>query len=380
MLKKYYIFIIINFYWFFINKKILNKIGRYQLRNKLEKIISKSKINTCNNYQKDISMLNFKINNFYEQDFYRNNIINNSINFSYSSNNKEENDRKNKIIDYNIENEIDYNKERDYIMKLIFEQLTFNEIKLINQDTEFYIRDPFIRRYLIFFNERNDLYKTLRYEENLGIKETENDKLKRLIKKTKKIIIDNHNNEIKSKSLNNLFIKHEINKEIKKEIKVKKIIKEKVDSERIKNKLILKNIFFNTKNEIKNKVIPITNYNKQYLILEKSRNRNLEKLLGNYSEKNCTLNNTNKSSISINKSLSSNSKINIYNNKSKTFKTVSSKKYLKKDYKNIKIKLLKNKCNNNDINDSMIKNYCFEIKSNFSQTKNKEKSLPFISN
>ncbi len=363
-----------------MNKKILNKIGRYQLRNKLEKIISKSKINTCNNYQKDISMLNFKINNFYEQDFYRNNIINNSINFSYFSNNKEESDRKNKIIDYNIENEIDYNKERDYIMQLIFEQLTFNEIKLINQDPEFYIRDPFIRGYLIFFNERNDLYKTLRYEENLGIKETENDKLKRLIKKTKKIIIDNHNNEIKSKSLNNLFIKHEINKEIKKEIKVKKIIKEKVDSERIKNKLILKNIFFNTKNEIKNKVIPITNYNKQYLILEKSRNRNLEKLLGNYSEKKCTLNNTNKSSISINKSLSSNSKINIYNNKSKTFKTVSSKKYLKKDYKNIKIKLLKNKCNNNDINDSMIKNYCFEIKSNFSQTKNKEKSLPFISN
>ena len=363
-----------------MNKKFLNKICRYQLRNKLEKIFSKSKIHYCNNHQKDISMQNYKINNFYEQDYYRNYIINNAINFSYSSNNKEENERKIKIIDYNIENEIDYNKERDYIMKLIFEELTFNEIQLINRDPEFYIRDPFIRGVLIFFNERNSLYKTLRYEENLGIKETENDKLKRLIKKTKKIIINNNNSEIKSKSLYNLFTKHEINKEINKMIKIKKISKEKIDSERIQNKLILNHIFYNVKNEIKNKLTPITNYNTQYKLLEKSKNKNIEKLLGNYSEKRYALKNKNNSSISINKSLQSYSKFNI-DKKSQIFKTLPSKKYLRRDNTNFKLKLLKNTFNNkNDINNSMIKKYCFEIKSNLSQSKNKEENFPFISN
>ena len=55
----------------------------------------------------------------------------------FPKNNNDQNDRKNKKIDYNLENEINYNKERDYIMKLIFEELTFNEIKFISKDINF---------------------------------------------------------------------------------------------------------------------------------------------------------------------------------------------------------------------------------------------------
>ena len=65
------------------------------------------------------------------------------------------------------------------------------------------------------------------------------------------MITHNNKNKIKSKNYRNLFEKQEINKAINKEIKLRKINKEKIGSERIQNKIILKNILLNSKNEIK---------------------------------------------------------------------------------------------------------------------------------
>ena len=339
--------------------RLYNKLQKFQLRNKLEKIFLKSNINTCAVYQGNIHISNYKMNNYYHGKFYRQQLINNSLNFSYSMNNKEEENKKEKIQLYNFENEIDYLKERDYIINLILKELSFEEIKIINDDPDFYIRNKFIRKILDLFNN-NYLYKTLNNEENFGKDETEDKKLIRRIKEKKKEMKNNN-----SKKNITDYNTEGIDKEIKEEIKILKIKKFQLQNQKKEKLIILKKIFSNTKDDIQKKLKFNFNLN-NYLKLEKIKNEQIEKLKNNNSQKNYSFNN-----------------INSYNefsekNNRKIFKSISSHKLIKrKSTLNINSNQMV-KENLEKENQKMIKYYINEIKANLIK-KEKKIYFPIIS-
>ena len=339
--------------------RLYNKLQKFQLRNKLEKIFLKSNINTCAVYQGNIHISNYKMNNYYHEKFYRQQLINNSLNFSYSMNNKEEENKKEKIQLYNFENEIDYLKERDYIINLILKELSFEEIKIINDDPDFYIRNKFIRKILDLFNN-NYLYKTLNNEENFGKDETEDKKLIRRIKEKKKEMKNNN-----SKKNITDYNTEGIDKEIKEEIKILKIKKFQLQNQKKEKLIILKKIFSNTKDDIQKKLKFNFNLN-NYLKLEKIKNEQIEKLKNNNSQKNYSFNN-----------------INSYNefsekNNRKIFKSISSHKLIKrKSTLNINSNQMV-KENLEKENQKMIKYYINEIKANLIK-KEKKIYFPIIS-
>ena len=339
--------------------RLYNKLQKFQLRNKLEKIFLKSNINTCAVYQGNIHISNYKMNNYYHGKFYRQQLINNSLNFSYSMNNKEEENKKEKIQLYNFENEIDYLKERDYIINLILKELSFEEIKIINDDPDFYIRNKFIRKILDLFNN-NYLYKTLNNEENFGKDETEDKKLIRRIKEKKKEMKNNN-----SKKNITDYNTEGIDKEIKEEIKILKIKKFQLQNQKKEKLIILKKIFSNTKDDIQKKLKFNFNLN-NYLKLEKIKNEQIEKLKNNDSQKNYSFNN-----------------INSYNefsekNNRKIFKSISSHKLIKrKSTLNINSNQMV-KENLEKENQKMIKYYINEIKANLIK-KEKKIYFPIIS-
>jgi hypothetical protein len=339
--------------------RLYNKLQKFQLRNKLEKIFLKSNINTCAVYQGNIHISNYKMNNYYHGKFYRQQLINNSLNFSYSMNNKEEENKKEKIQLYNFENEIDYLKERDYIINLILKELSFEEIKIINDDPDFYIRNKFIRKILDLFNN-NYLYKTLNNEENFGKDETEDKKLIRRIKEKKKEMKNNN-----SKKNITDYNTEGIDKEIKEEIKIMKIKKFQLQNQKKEKLIILKKIFSNTKDDIQKKLKFNFNLN-NYLKLEKIKNEQIEKLKNNDSQKNYSFNN-----------------INSYNefsekNNRKIFKSISSHKLIKrKSTLNINTNQMV-KENLEKKNQKMIKYYINEIKANLIK-KEKKIYFPIIS-
>ena len=339
--------------------RLYNKLQKFQLRNKLEKIFLKSNINTCAVYQGNIHISNYKMNNYHHGRFYRQQLINNSLNFSYSMNNKEEENKKEKIQLYNFENEIDYLKERDYIINLILKELSFEEIKIINDDPDFYIRNKFIRKILDLFNN-NYLYKTLNNEENFGKDETEDKKLIRRIKEKKKEMKNNN-----SKKNITDYNTEGIDKEIKEEIKILKIKKFQLQNQKKEKLIILKKIFSNTKDDIQKKLKFNFNLN-NYLKLEKIKNEQIEKLKNNNSQKNYSFNN-----------------INSYNefsekNNRKIFKSISSHKLIKrKSTLNINSNQMV-KENLEKENQKMIKYYINEIKANLIK-KEKKIYFPIIS-
>ena len=205
--------------------RLYNKLQKFQLRNKLEKIFLKSNKKTCTVYQGNIHISNYKMNNHYHGKFYRQQLINNSLNFSCSMNNKEEENKKEKIQLFNFENEIDYLKERDYIINLILKEFSFEEIKIINDDPDFYIRNKFIRKILDLLNN-NYLIKTLNNEENFEKEEIDDKKLNRRIKEKKKEMKNNN-----SKKNITDYNTEGIDKEIKEEIKIIKIKKFKLQNQ-----------------------------------------------------------------------------------------------------------------------------------------------------
>ena len=339
--------------------RLYNKLQKFQLRNKLEKIFLKSNINTCTVYQGNIHISNYKMNNHYHGKFYRQQLINNSLNFSCSMNNKEEENKKEKIQLYNFENEIDYLKERDYIINLILKEFSFEEIKIINDDPDFYIRNKFIRKILDLFNN-NYLYKTLNNEENFGKEETDDKKLIRRIKEKKKEMKNNN-----SKKNITDYNTEGIDKEIKEEIKIMKIKKFKLQNQKKEKSIILNKIFSNTKDDIQKKLKYNFNLN-NYLKLEKIKNEQIEKLKNNNSQKNYSFNN-----------------INSYNelsekNNRKIFKTISSHKLIKrKSTLNINSNQMV-KENLEKENQKIIKYYINEIKANLIK-KEKKIYFPIIS-
>ena len=310
-------------------------------------------------YQGNIHISNYKMNNHYHGKFYRQQLINNSLNFSCSMNNKEEENKKEKIQLYNFENEIDYLKERDYIINLILKELSFEEIKIINDDPDFYIRNKFIRKILDLFNN-NYLYKTLNNEENFGKDETEDKKLIRRIKEKKKEMKNNN-----SKKNITDYNTEGIDKEIKEEIKIMKIKKFQLQNQKKEKLIILKKIFSNTKDDIQKKLKFNFNLN-NYLKLEKIKNEQIEKLKNNNSQKNYSFNN-----------------INSYNefsekNNRKIFKSISSHKLIKrKSTLNINSNQMV-KENLEKENQKIIKYYINEIKANLIK-KEKKIYFPIIS-
>ena len=49
--------------------KKFDKIQKYQLRNKIEKILSRTNLQPCIPYQNNLNLLNNKINHYYEADY-----------------------------------------------------------------------------------------------------------------------------------------------------------------------------------------------------------------------------------------------------------------------------------------------------------------------
>ena len=175
--------------------KISEKLRRYRLKNKLEKILSKANIRPCKDYQNNIINMNFKIKNYYEGKSYINKQINDSLRFSYSMHHQDEEEKENKFLDFNLNNEVDFLKERDYLFKLIITQLTFEEIKMIFHNPEFYISNDSLRELLDFFQKSSKLYEILTNEEKEGI-ESEDEKLKKILKIKKNEIIQRHRRNI----------------------------------------------------------------------------------------------------------------------------------------------------------------------------------------
>ena len=259
-----------------MKEKITEKLKRYKLKNKLERIISNANLKPCIEYQNNIANSNLKMNDYYDSIFYKNKKVNDSLKFSYSMNNKSEEEKKNKIINYNLNNDIDSIKETDYAIQSIFKELSFNEIKKIFRDPEFYITESSIRKRLDFFHKDLKLYEILMKEEKEGI-ESENKKLKKLINlKKHQIIIRQIKNKIKlqyEKKLKEQKSEKEINEKIKQEKKLKETIRHRnEDRENFINDLISKsrsNFFCSlnspnkTKNDSSSKIRIITSLQKK---------------------------------------------------------------------------------------------------------------------
>jgi hypothetical protein len=77
-----------------MKEKISEKLERYKLKNKLERIISNVNLKPCIEYQNNIANLNLKMNSYYDSLFYKNKKVNDSLKFSYSMNNKSEEEKK----------------------------------------------------------------------------------------------------------------------------------------------------------------------------------------------------------------------------------------------------------------------------------------------
>ena len=77
---------------------------------------------------------------------------------------QDEEEKENKFLDFNLNNEVDFLKERDYLFKLIITQLTFEEIKMIFHNPEFYISNDSLRELLDFFQKSSKLYEILTNE------------------------------------------------------------------------------------------------------------------------------------------------------------------------------------------------------------------------
>ena len=210
-----------------------NKLKRYQLRNKLDNILRKANLKPCKNLQSHLLNLSSKMTNFYEGEIYQSKILNDSLIFKYSNHKDEEEIKRKKINEFYNKYKIDYLKEKDYVMKILLKELTIDEIKFISRDADFYIKDENLRELLGLFDEKNQLYQTLAFEEKIGKVENEDDRIKRLIK-NKKIDLINRNNSENTKNFKYKFLKSENDIFIK--------LKEKIKNQK---KIVQKNKFLN---------------------------------------------------------------------------------------------------------------------------------------
>jgi len=353
-----------------------NKLDEFHLRNKIENIILKTNIKPCIYYQVNLNISKNKLNNFYYKgNFYRNKLVNNALHFSYSMNNKEEEEKKNKIIDYNNENLIDLSKEKDYIIRLLFQELTFDEIKKIINNPEFYIRNNYVRHILDFFHQKYKLYEILNFEENNIKNESEDHKINRLIRNQKNEIINRANNE--EKDLEEINLKKGLIKNVKEEIKRRKLNQQKMNSQIEQNNIILKNILLKTTKDVYRKINLSSHDFKNHLFMEKLRNKNIENLTA--------LNNkidNNSNEIIINPFPINESKNEVKNheiNKSKIFPTMPNPRHSKRNYtKNVRLKQLKKNMLEKETQ-NFINRYVSEIKECFNN-KDKNNYLPLITN
>ena len=251
----------------YLKKK--NKLEEFHLRNKIENIILKTNIKPCAIYQDNLFIAKMKMNQYlYKGDFYRNKLVNNALQFSYSMNNKEEEQKKNKIIDYNNENLIDLSKEKDFIIRLLFQELTFKEIKKVINNPEFYIRNDYIRHLLDFFHQKYKLYEILNFEENNIKNESEDHKINRLIRSQKNEIIHRANNE--EKDLEEIKLKKGLAQNVKEEIKRRKLNQQKINSQIEQNNIILKNILLDSKKDVQRKINLSSNDYKNHIYILKN--------------------------------------------------------------------------------------------------------------
>ena len=343
-----------------MKEKITEKLKRYKLKNKLERIISNANLKPCLEYQNNIANLNLKMNDYYDSIYYKNKKVNDSLKFSYSMNNKTEEERRKTIINYNLNNDIDKIKETDYAIQLIFKELSFKEIKKIFSDPEFYITESSIREKLDFFHKDLKLYEILMKEEKEGI-ETENKKLKKLINlKKNQIIIRQIKNKIKTQyetKLKEQKSKKEINEKIKQEKKLNENIRHRNQNrENFINDLISKsrsNLFYslNSPNKIKN------DSTSKIKIITSLRKKNIKKInLNTHFIKPLSLNRKNQNQQSQIFPLLTLDKLKIDNMKSTQIKQY----LLEKDSQNFLNKYLRN------------------IKNIFIENNKKENSLPNI--
>ena len=177
-----------------VNKNI-NKLKKYQLRNKLENILRRTNLQPCKNLQTHLQNLTSKIDNFYEGKNYQTKMINNSLHFLYSNHKDEEEYKRRKIKEFDNELHVDFSKEKNYAIKLLLNELSLNEIKIISRDIEFYIKDESLRELIGFFNEKSQLFQTLIFEEKIKKVENEDDRIKRLVRNKKNDLINRNNSE-----------------------------------------------------------------------------------------------------------------------------------------------------------------------------------------
>ncbi len=188
--------------------KKIDKLKKYQLRNKLKQLFRKANLEPCKILQTHLSNLNLKINNFFEGEVYQSKLLNNSLRFLYSNHNDQEEIKRKKITNFNKENQIDFSIEKDYLIKLILDNLSNEEIKTISEDIDFFITDNNLKESLGLFSDQHKLYQTLIFEEKTGKVENEDDRIKRILKNRKNYLV-NKNNKENIKNFNFDFSKKE---------------------------------------------------------------------------------------------------------------------------------------------------------------------------
>ncbi len=358
----------------YLKKK--NKLEEFHLRNKIENIILKTNIKPCAIYQDNLFIAKMKMNQYlYKGDFYRNKLVNNALQFSYSMNNKEEEQKKNKIIDYNNENLIDLSKEKDFIIRLLFQELTFKEIKKVINNPEFYIRNDYIRHLLDFFHQKYKLYEILNFEENNIKNESEDHKINRLIRSQKNEIIHRANNE--EKDLEEIKLKKGLAQNVKEEIKRRKLNQQKINSQIEQNNIILKNILLDSKKDVQRKINLSSNDYKNHIYMEKLKNKSIENLTA--------LNNkidSNPNDLIVYPFPLNESKVEVknnVNNKSKIFPTMPNPRHVRRNStKNVRLKQLKKNMLEKETQ-NFINRYVTEIKESFIN-RDKNNYLPLITN
>lgn len=167
------------------------RTSRFILRNKIEKIIYDSNVLPCKRHQMHIKSLSNRIDQYYHSNEYYDRLITKSLRFDTCIPRNKKVVIKKKIVN---KDEVDYEKERDFIIEEIIKNISLDELLVICSDLDFFIRDKFVRDLLELTDEDNSqLYQILNNEERDKRIYDEKEKISMLLQKKKNEIIKKRN-------------------------------------------------------------------------------------------------------------------------------------------------------------------------------------------
>ena len=168
-----------------------SRTSRFVLRNKIEKIIYNSNVLPCKRHQMHIKSLSNRIEQYYQSNEYYDRLITKSLRFDTCVPRNKKVTLKKEIGN---KDEVDYEKERDFIIEEIINNISLDELEIICSDLDFFIRDKFVRDLRELTDQENSqLYQILNNEEKDKRVYDEKEKILMLLQKKKNEIIKKRN-------------------------------------------------------------------------------------------------------------------------------------------------------------------------------------------